>query len=212
MLKYIITIIILFSTVFAKAQSSTNNSSEFDLVSFKAIPQDDNSVLLAWTTAKEIGSVMFQVERSVDNVSFSPLAQIPAAGNSDIYKSYSFKDNWNPNGDIFYRLKMIGVNNFSEMSQSVSLNLSNSDSLSIFTKVFPQPATDKFTVEFKSNREVPLTFRIMDMMGKNLYETQIIPSVLTQSLDFDVSTWQRGTYFVQMFNWEHNSLHKVVVQ
>ncbi len=211
MSKYILTAIIVLSSLFATAQS-TNNSSDFELVSFKAVPQTDNAILLAWTTAKEVGSVLFQVERSVDNVSFSALAQIPAAGNSDIYKSYSYKDNWNPDGDIFYRLKMIGANNFSEISQSVSLNISNSDSLTIHTKVFPQPATDKFTVEFKSNREVPLTLRIVDMMGKNLYETQIKPSVLTQSLDFNISAWQKGIYFVQIYNFQHNSLHKVIVQ
>lgn len=209
--KYIYILFFLFLGLAANAQV-TNNSSEFELVSFKAIPQDDNSVLLTWTTAKEVGSVMFQVERSIDNVSFSPLAQIPAAGNSDMFKSYSYKDNWNPEGDIFYRLKMIGVNNFSETSQSVSLNISDVDSLSVFTKVFPQPASDKFTVEFKSNREVALSFRILDMMGKNLYETEIAPSVVTQSMEFDVSTWQRGTYFVQIYSWQHNSLHKVIVQ
>lgn len=212
MSKYIYTFLILCFTSLAHAQVNTNNGFEFKLVSFKAIPQIDRSIVLAWTTEKEVGTFMFQVERSVDNISFSSLAQIPAAGNSDIYKSYSFKDHTNPDGDLFYRLKMITADNNTEISQSVSLNITDSDSLLVFTNVFPQPATNSFNIEFKSNREVPLTLRILDIMGKSMYETELNPTVIPKILTFDISDWQKGTYFVQVFNWQHHSLHKVMVQ
>ena len=58
------------------------------IVSFTATKQGTAN-LLQWTTAQEINSRYFGIERSSDGASFTTIARVSAAGNSTLAKSYS---------------------------------------------------------------------------------------------------------------------------
>jgi hypothetical protein len=72
---------------------------------------DTNDVLLKWQTATEFYTSRFIVEKSVDNVSFSPVDTVAAAGLSFSLKNYNSIDEaaFTNNATIYYRLKMFNL-------------------------------------------------------------------------------------------------------
>ena len=75
-----------------------------ELISFNAVLQQP-SVKLNWTTATEINSDYFDVQRSVDGIIFEKILSQPAAGNSFSNRYYTAADINPPEGLIYYRLK-----------------------------------------------------------------------------------------------------------
>ncbi len=66
-----------------------------------------SKVKLQWTTAKEINSSHFVIERSANGTNFSGIATIATAGNSSAEINYNSEDVDPLTGKSFYRLKMV---------------------------------------------------------------------------------------------------------
>ncbi|MFN0274654.1 MAG: hypothetical protein ACKVPJ_02820 [Chitinophagales bacterium] len=78
----------------------------------------DAAIGLQWETANEIHSETFFVERSADGVTFSTIAELPAAGYSSSDLHYSYTDKQPAPGMNYYRLKQVdfnGVENYSDV-------------------------------------------------------------------------------------------------
>ncbi|MFT6000618.1 MAG: choice-of-anchor B domain-containing protein [Neolewinella sp.] len=94
------------------------NSLPVDLVEFTATRLGKQSARLSWTTATEVGSDYFDVERSTDGVEFSAIGRLAAAGNSEHVEEYRFDDERGLAGRNFYRLRQVdldGQTTFSEV-------------------------------------------------------------------------------------------------
>jgi hypothetical protein len=80
-----------------------------ELVSFEAATQGPAAVRLTWATASELNSQAFEVERSLDGVTFAKVSQVAAAGNSATTRSYSMLDAALPVGArlLHYRLRQV---------------------------------------------------------------------------------------------------------
>lgn len=75
-----------------------------ELVAFTARPAGP-AVLLGWTTASELRSAHFVVERSSDGQHFAAVGTVAAAGSSAAARSYSYADAAAPAGLLYYRLQ-----------------------------------------------------------------------------------------------------------
>jgi hypothetical protein len=94
------------------------NSLPVDLVEFTATRLGKQSARLSWTTATEVGSDYFDVERSTDGIAFAPIGRVTAAGNSNQSEEYRFDDERGLAGRNFYRLRQLdldGQTTFSEV-------------------------------------------------------------------------------------------------
>jgi uncharacterized repeat protein (TIGR01451 family) len=78
------------------------------LISFSAVPQNDNSTVLFWNTANEINTRHFVIERSNEGLYFNPLAIIAAKGRSSNHYNSAVADA--STGIVFYRLKIADNN------------------------------------------------------------------------------------------------------
>ncbi|MGO4292553.1 GDSL-type esterase/lipase family protein [Chitinophaga sp. RAB17] len=100
---------ILFDRVFAKQipQSlCTPSTPVFQLTSFAVTPLKD-SLQLKWTTAREVKSKYFAVERSTDSLNWGLLSQVTAAGSSTATRTYTLTDVTFPKLPTYYRLDMV---------------------------------------------------------------------------------------------------------
>ncbi|MFL5740737.1 MAG: T9SS type A sorting domain-containing protein, partial [Flavisolibacter sp.] len=79
---------------------------------------DKNASLLNWTTSWEASSRNFDLEKSADGIHFYRIANIPAAGNSNSERKYSFRDR-QLNQMNYYRLRMNDIDGRSSLSQVV---------------------------------------------------------------------------------------------
>jgi hypothetical protein len=78
------------------------------LVNFLATAQQAG-VLLSWSTASELNSARFEVERSLDGQAFARIAQVVAAGSSTSTRAYAYRDAGLPAGTplLYYRLRQV---------------------------------------------------------------------------------------------------------
>jgi hypothetical protein len=103
------------------------------------------AVQLAWTTASELNSQYFAVERSLDGQVFSPLAQVAAAGSSTQARTYRLTDAALPaqRGVLYYRLRQVDADGTTTYSPSRAVTLGGAARA---LQVFPNPASTQLTV------------------------------------------------------------------
>ncbi|MES2848342.1 MAG: T9SS type A sorting domain-containing protein [Bacteroidota bacterium] len=75
------------------------------LVSFSAVPQNDNTTALYWNTANEINTKQFVIERGSDGLRFSSVSTVFAKGKANNNYNTTVADA--STGIVFYRLKMV---------------------------------------------------------------------------------------------------------
>ena len=72
---------IIFALVFTLLKAQNNN------IPF-CITKEDGNIILHWNTEKEVNSSYFIIENSSDNLNFTPIGRITAAGHSLINHDY----------------------------------------------------------------------------------------------------------------------------
>jgi hypothetical protein len=79
------------------------------LVAFTATAQGSTAVRLAWATASEANSIRFEVERSLEGVSFAKVGEVAAAGTTATAHAYALLDATLPPGAplLYYRLRQV---------------------------------------------------------------------------------------------------------
>lgn len=107
------------------------------LTRFMVLLQSDNSAALSWTSAVEVNSKKYVVERSEDGRTFRPVGDVSASGNSSRPINYSFTDKLPASGAYFYRLQQVDLDAKFEHSRVVYLN--NRKGYGGTLKVFPNP-------------------------------------------------------------------------
>jgi hypothetical protein len=106
----------------------TDNSSPLpvELISFKAICENSNSVI-TWSTAAEINNDFFVIEKSYDATVFFELATVIGAGNSNVINTYSVIDNEISSSTTYYRLKQVDFDGTTEYHETIATNCDDSD-------------------------------------------------------------------------------------
>lgn len=77
------------------------------LAAFEARPTTTTAVVLTWTTASEVNSDHFVVERSADGKRFEPIGQVLGAGSDATTHRYAFTDGAAPAAGCYYRLRLV---------------------------------------------------------------------------------------------------------
>ena len=196
-----------FNTYFTLANALNGiNPLPVEFLSFNAKPVQ-NHVLLDWSTATEVNSDFYEVERSRDGVNFKPIGKVTAAGFSTTVKSYSFKDNAPLNGVNYYRLKQVDRNGTFEYTNILSVVFN----LGVMV-VYPNPVADRnINVNIPDGDESTLRATLYDITGKSVMSA--IPVNLfnnkgTIQLDANIPA---GTYLLKMSDATGNSWQEKVM-
>ncbi len=86
-----------------------------ELISFDAVVVGEE-VMLDWATGSEVNSAWFEVQRSTDMDTWSTVATLAAAGNSQQLLHYTHTDTWPLGGLSYYRLRQVDLDGTSELS------------------------------------------------------------------------------------------------
>lgn len=160
--------------------------------SFNAIQQFPNTQV-NWTTASELNTQHFIIERSTDGRSFVPVATVKAAGASATSRNYQFTDRnvSTLNSDvIYYRLQMVDKDGTFNYSTVATINISRK---SAPVALYPNPAKDKTTL---TGVEAGMSIRLLDAAGKVVQVKNATGT--TESLL--VSGLAKGIYTIQVYN------------
>lgn len=156
--------------------SSRNNALlPVRLISFAGI-RKLKETLLQWTSAGEVNSQYFEVQRSADGNSFTSIGTVRAAGNSASGINYVFSDLTATAPVCYYRLKMIDTDGRFAYSKVIKLSLVVTPALSFY----PNPAGDFVTVKLPAVTTGLSTLQLTDAAGR-IIQTFILPAGIQQS-------------------------------
>ncbi len=173
------------------------------LASF-TVQKKESSVKVSWSTAQEINSAGFEIERSADGRNWTSIASIAAAGNSNTVLNYSITDNQPLRGMNFYRLKLVDRDGRIEYSLVKTVLFGSRDEVLIA----PNPATDFINVYLSKVSTAPIQISLMNVNGK------LIKTISTteQQARFAAQGLAKGLYVVKVTNAGETTIHKVMVQ
>jgi len=167
---------------------------------------DKGKVYINWSTTSETNSRNFTVERSVDGVTFKPIAVVEAAGNSSTLKNYSVTDRQPLKGTSYYRLKqddIDGQTRYYETKKIVLTEGYNFD-MKVTTK------SEGLLVSLESAQKAKVTLKVYDISGRLLqtHDWKLETGMNTKQL-----TAPKGTYLIYLI--AHNgdkTVQKVIIQ
>ena len=147
----------------------------------------NKTALVKWSTATEINSKNFEVQRSIDGRSFVTISTVAAKGAAS---EYSFVDEKPFAGVNYYRLKQ--VDNDGKFAISAIKTIKFDTDVKFVINIYPNPASEILNVKV-SNADAK-QIRIFNSLGKSVYTTNVV-STNNQIL---VSKLTTGAYFVEI--------------
>ncbi|MEY4593887.1 MAG: hypothetical protein RIQ47_297 [Bacteroidota bacterium] len=157
-----------FSTNFALGNPpGGGNSLPINLVSFDAFLVK-GKVEARWTTQTEVNNDYFTLERSSDNINYTPIGVIDGAGTTTVSQSYSFTDEQPLNGVSYYRLRQTDYDGHYEYFQVSVIENKIRSNFSVFPNPCNRPQVTlsmdnasleayKISVWDVTGREIPFT-------------------------------------------------------
>lgn len=172
------------------------------LLSFNASTKF-NGALLTWSTASEKSNKHFVLEKSIDGISFTPIAEIRGKENSSEKSNYQYIDK-DFNKSAYYRLTQVDINGKQTIYSDLVRHLKF---MSFAVVAYPNPTTENLFINTESISTNSIV-KLMDVKGK-VVETK---TVTHSPLVFDVSSLPSGVYFVQYTDGVKMQINKVIKQ
>ena len=171
-----------------------------ELIDFRA-EMEGRRVRLSWITASELNNDYFDVERSVDGLSFEVIGRETGAGTTQDIQEYEFIDNNPLSHTLHYRLRQVDYDGAFTYSQVVQVE--GSIQVAATVKVYPNPVANELHVD-----NVRGTMQLYTLAGQLLHEYRLerYENVL------DVSGLDRGYYFAVIVDEDGNRSSRRIVK
>jgi hypothetical protein len=148
------------------------------------VKSQEETALLYWTTATELNSDYFDIERSVDGLTWLKLGSVNAAGQSNAELKYSFTDKKPVDGENFYRLKMMERDGKSNYSPVRIITFDRKAKLTLW----PNPANETIHLSLSNLSDIK-SIKVMNLAGQLIREVK-------PSANIDVRNLPVGMYIV----------------
>ncbi len=173
------------------------------------ITVQNQDVLLRWFTFNEQNIAHFEIERSTDGMQFNKIAQVAAkgAGNSG-RTEYTYVDENVASKNYYYRVKQVGTNSSSNLSQMVEVDLRpTEESQKQKIRSFPNPFRDRIVLDLHDRKITSAFIEIYDQWGHRVLERRFDAPL--NEIYLDVAHLRPGTYFLKMQSNRKNALLKI---
>jgi hypothetical protein len=157
------------------------------------VSKDAKGISLVWSTATEVNSAHFEIEKSSDSKMWSAIGRVIAGGNTGVEKKYSYTDVSPFDGANYYRLKMVDADAKFEYSPIKSVNFS-STSLSVV--VGPNPASSFLNIRVNAPGGEPYRVRLINRSGQIVLDQKYAAAGSQQQLN--IVNFADGSYFLEV--------------
>jgi hypothetical protein len=165
------------------------------LINFNAA-KATGKVVLTWTTAQEINSDYFDVQRSTDATNWKSVAIVKAAGNSGTIRNYHTEDAGSFTGNVYYRIKMVDKDATHANSNIARLSFAASNG-KIFA--YPNPASNYTVI----NSDQALSGKIQVEVINSVSGVRMLQQVFTNpgnSFRLNMNQLPAGNYVVNVYS------------
>lgn len=180
-----------------------NNNAVLPLqfISFSAQKCNNNQVCLNWKTANEQNVSHFEIERSVDGISFAKMGT--KAAHNLAQNTYTATDDISTiqAKQLYYRIKQVDINGKTTNSTVQLIKLQHSEQITIY----PNPVVDEINM---ANWNKVKQAQLVDVTGKIVKQWQAITSSA-----LNISEIIPGIYFIKMkLKNEETQIQKILKQ
>ena len=182
------------------------------LVTVKAVYVAANNITqVQWSTAQEINSKAFIIERSTDGGrTFTNIGSVNARGTTSTPGQYQFTDLSPEKGTNLYRLKMVDADGKFEYSTLVSVNVSDKPGNTYYS-FYPNPASQFTYISSTSNETKMATIQLVDATGR-VVRSQVSSLDKSHPVRFDLSGASTGMYFIRITSDGSTVTSKIIVK
>ena len=178
------------------------------LVSFQATAADNN-IQLVWRTSQENNNRGFQVERSLDGISFKQIGWVNGNGTTSLTSTYNFTDNFvQPNITYYYRILQIDVDNRQVYSQVRNARLKADAGIKI--SVNPNPAKEfvNLLITGSSSRA---SIELLNAAGQKLLQRNDV-NTSNGVYNLPLPVLSKGIYTIMIYLPEGAFAKKIIIQ
>jgi len=182
---------------FTLASTSFQNPLPVELLSLDA-KWKNQTVEVNWTTASEINSDYFLIQRSASGQLFENIGSVQAAGNTTSLKDYSFFDYQPLKGTSYYRLQQFDFDGSNETSQMVAVKTRESAPASEILNLYTDPFHLNIHLVIQSTQSENVKLSIVDVTGRIVLSEQHSLQSGRNALTLPAENLARGVYTVRI--------------
>jgi len=137
------------------------------LTAFTATAVANRDAQLAWTTASELNSAYFDVERSLDGITFAKIGQVAAQGNSQTTQKYALTDagiGTRATSPVYYRLRQVDLDGTAAYSPVRTVSFTKAGAISLY----PNPAQASTTLDLSALPAGTYQVLVLDATGRQV--------------------------------------------
>lgn len=179
------------------------------LLSFN-LTNNDNRVVINWSTATELNNDYFTIEHSTDGQYWDIVSNVSGAGTSNQIRDYELTDENPENGINYYRLKQTDFDGRFEYFAPKVINLNNSKDDS---KILNITANQNFIKVYFENTSESARIMVVDIMGRIIYQKEVAGSNQPQELVVDMQGDYSGDILiVNLYSSDSSDNRKIFVR
>ena len=178
--------------MFALAQKMTSSCGPLP-VQFLGVSleQQEDAILIEWSTATEINNASFEVERSTDGEHFEQIGTKAGAVNSNTLNKYLYTDRDVKKGTpYYYRIKQLDIDGHYTYSKIQVITVSALNEI----HVYPNPFQESLTVFF-SEQDIGASVLLTNLLGQDLAHFTASETSLQLGAD-----WPKGIYLMTVMS------------
>lgn len=164
-----------------------------ELLSFTATASDKKIAILEWSTATEINSSHFEIERKIVGKDWEVIGKVEAADITNTTQFYQLEDERPANGENLYRLKQVDLNGDFAYSSIETLTFKGQHHI-----IYNNPVNDVLNLRIQSEQQQALRIALYDSQGRMIEERAVEVQAGFQILDWNMSNLPKGIYFMQV--------------
>ncbi len=151
---------------------------------------DCKTAIIIWKISNEVNSKQFEVEHSIDGISFMQIATLPSKATNANVQTYSVAHQLSSTNKNYYRIKQIDLSGIYEYSKVVAIECKNVNN---WVRFSPNPFSNVIDVNISASIGNYVNFRMLDVAGKVVYENKLEAGYHA----IEAEKFSAGVYFVQ---------------
>ncbi len=161
------------------------------------VTKKNTVAVLHWATLTEQNNDHFEVQRSIDGISFTSINNIASKENNTTKIEYGYIDNAPSKGLNYYRIKQVDKSGKVTYGNVVTINFTSYDHT---LKLYPNPAKEIITFSFYAKEQGVQVVNIINARGVVVKKLTINAILGENNQQISLAGLSKGNYFIILNN------------